>query len=317
MTDLSELDAAIVSATADLREHERLTRRIAGLDRTLAAYGVSEVGLDARLHREERDVERLDGLTVDSLLARLRGSLADDRQHREAERDAVRYQLADLHAQADLVRAERDGDCARLAELVDAAAALDEALAAKERHLRGSDDPKAAQLLTMAEERGRLVAETREIDEAVRAAHDAAQALWVATERLSSAGSWSTYDTWLGGGMIGSMVKHDRIDEAQRAASYAESRLAVLRGELADVGFGAEVAPSLSLDQTTRFVDIWFDNIVTDLAVGQRINKARETVRSAGVAVNSVAQRLHDRRAAIVDELEALNAHREALLTEP
>jgi hypothetical protein len=315
MTDLSELDAQLASAAADLQEQESLTRRIAELDRTLAAYGVSEVGIDARLHREERDVERLDGLTIDSLLARLRGSLADDRERREAERDAVRYQLADLQAQRGLVRAERDRDCARLAEFADAGVAFDEALAAKERHLRASEDPMAAQLLAMAEQRGRLVAETREIDEAIRAAHDAVRALWMATERLGSAGSWSTYDTWLGGGMIGSMVKHDRIDEAQRAASYAESRLAVLRSELADVGVGAEIAPSLSLDRTTRFVDIWFDNIVTDLAVGQRINKAKETISSAGAAVNSVAQRLHDRRAAVVDELDALGARREALLT--
>jgi len=168
----------------------------------------------------------------------------------------------------------------------------------------------------MAEQRGRLEAENREIDEALRAATDAVQALWVATERLGSAGNWSTYDTWLGGGVIGSMVKHDRLDQAQQAASYAESRLAVLRSELADVGVGPEVAPSLSLDRTTRFVDIWFDNIVTDLAVGSRITKAKETVSSAGRAVNSVAQRLHDRRAALTTELDALDARREALLTE-
>jgi hypothetical protein len=167
----------------------------------------------------------------------------------------------------------------------------------------------------MAEQRGRLVAETREIDEAIRAAHAAVQALWVATERLGSGGSWSTYDTWLGGGMIGSMVKHDRLDQAQQAASYAESRLAVLRSDLADVGVGAEVAPDLSLDRTMRFVDIWFDNIVTDLAVGQRISKAKETVSSAGLAVNAVAQRLHDRRADVVTRLDELEARREALLT--
>jgi hypothetical protein len=161
----------------------------------------------------------------------------------------------------------------------------------------------------MAEQRGRLEAENHEIDEALRAATDAVQALWVATERLGSAGSWSTYDTWLGGGTIASMVKHDRLDQAQRAPSYAESRLAVLRGELADLGVGEEVAPSLSLDRTTRFVDIWFDNIVTDLAVGDRISRAKETVGSAGVAVNAVAQRLH-RRGAVAARLGELDARR-------
>jgi hypothetical protein len=71
---------------------------------------------------------------------------------------------------------------------------------------------------------GRLEAENREIDEALRAATDAVQALWVATERLGSAGYWSTYETWLGGGVIGSMVKHDRDAlDARREALLTEA----------------------------------------------------------------------------------------------
>ena len=315
MTDLSELDAQIASAAADLREHESLVHKIAGLDATLAGHGERVSELNSRLHQEERDVERLEGLTIDSVLARLKGSHADDLERQQAERDAVHYQLAEVQAQLHLVLRERERDDDRLAGHAGAARALDAALAAKETFLHDSGDPMAAELLAMAEQRGRLVAETREIDEAIRAAHDAVQALWVATERLGSAGSWSTYDTWLGGGMLGSLVKHDRLDQAQQAASYAESRLAVLRSDLADVGVGEEVAPELSLDRTTRFVDIWFDNIVTDLAVGQRISKAKETVTSAGAAVNSVAQRLHDRRAVVVALLDELDVRREALLT--
>ena len=315
MTDLSELDARIASAATDLREHESLTHRIAELDMTLAGHGERVSELNARMHQEARDVERLEGLTIDSVLARLKGSLADDRERQQAERDAVLYQLAEVQAQLHLVLRERERDDDRLAGHAGAARALEQALLAKETFLQESGDPKAAELLVMAEQRGRLVAETREIDEAIRAAHDAVQALWVATERLGSAGSWSTYDTWLGGGMIGSLVKHDRLDQAQRAASYAESRLAVLRSELADVGVDEEVAPALTLDRTTRFVDIWFDNIVTDLAVGQRISRAKQTVTSAGVAVNLVAQRLHDRRATVVALLDELDACREALLT--
>ena len=315
MTVLRELDARVASAAADLREHDSLTHRIAGLDATLAGQAERVHELNVRLDREERDVERLEGLTIDSVLARLKGSHADDLERQQAERAAVRYQLEEVQAQLDLVLRERESDDERLAHLAGAAEAFDEALAAKETFLRGNGDPKVAELLAMAEQRGRLEAENHEIDEALRAVTDAVQALWVATERLGSAGSWSTYDTWLGGGMIGSLVKHDRLDQAQRAASYAESRLAVLRSELADLGVGDEVAPWLSLDRTTRFVDIWFDNIVTDLAVGHRISKAKETVSSAGVAVNAVAQRLHDRRSAVTELLDELDARREALLT--
>jgi hypothetical protein len=70
MTDLSELDAQIAAAAADPREHGSLTHKIAGLDTTLAGQG--ERVLNALQHREERDVGRLEGLTIDSVLARLK-----------------------------------------------------------------------------------------------------------------------------------------------------------------------------------------------------------------------------------------------------
>ena len=72
------------------------------------------------------------------------------------------------------------------------------------------------------------------IDEAMAAAAAAGQALRQVEERLGSAGSWSTYDTWFGGGAIGSYVKLDRLDQAQHAASRAEESLAAVQRSLLD-----------------------------------------------------------------------------------
>jgi hypothetical protein len=62
-------------------------------------------------------------------------------------------------------------------------------------------------------------------------------------------------------------MKHSRLDEAAQAAAYADRCLAVLRTELADVPGLSLTAPQLAVDGLTRFVDVWFDNIFTDLAV--------------------------------------------------
>jgi hypothetical protein len=51
----------------------------------------------------------------------------------------------------------------------------------------------------------------------------------------------------------------------------------VLRTELADVDGMALTAPQLAVDGLTRFVDIWFDNIFTDLAVRDRSSKPSGT----------------------------------------
>src|SRR5262249_41950619 len=152
------------------------------------------------------------------------------------------------------------------------------ALDAKERYLRQSADPRGGDLLRLAQERGRLAGELRETTEALQAAQAALDALAQVTDRLGSAENWSTYDTWFGGGAIASSVKHSRLDEAANAAAAADRRLAVLRTELAVVGDPGLTAPQLAIGGGTRFADVWFDNIFTDLAVGERIRQAQQNV---------------------------------------
>jgi hypothetical protein len=75
-------------------------------------------------------------------------------------------------------------------------------------------------------------------------------------------------------GAISSTFKHNRLDQAAEAAAQADRCLAVLRTELADVGETAATR-YVSVEGLTRFVDVWFDNIFTDLAVRDHIKQAQ------------------------------------------
>ena len=55
----------------------------------------------------------------------------------------------------------------------------------------------------------------REIKEAQVACEAALTTLGEAQRKVDSARSWGTYDTWFGGGLFSSLVKHNRIDEAE------------------------------------------------------------------------------------------------------
>lgn len=152
--------------------------------------------------------------------------------------------------------------------------------------------------------------------EALPAAATARDALAAVLASLDSASGWSTYDTFLGGGAISSAVKHSRLDEAARQAAHADRAVLALRTELADVGCVAHTPPQLVIDGLTRFVDIWFDNVVTDFAVRGRIKQAQENVGYSTRAVHEVAKQLRQRGAAINARLSAIGADRLAVLTE-
>ncbi|MCW3842061.1 hypothetical protein ONA70_18330 [Micromonospora yasonensis] len=288
---------------------ELLRRRVDEAERRLA-------GLRRAHEREQADVARLEGRSASRLLASLRGSREDDlrRERAEAELAARREVDAEVHL-AGLRRDHRAAQVRR-AELAGAPAAYAGLLDERERRLLAGADPRAARLAALAAERGRLTARARHVEEATWAAAAARDALAAVRDHLARADNWSTYDTFLGGGMIGSMMKHGRMDDAAAAARVADRRLAALRAELADLP-GQWLAPELAVGDLTRFTDIFLDNIFTDLAVRGRIRRARESVDRAGTAVARLRDRLAGEAQEIGQRLAALATERVGLLTTP
>jgi hypothetical protein len=311
-----EIETRLAAAAEAMREYEIVVRRRDELAARAEELTRQISALQAQYDDEQHDVERLEGLSLTRVWAGLRGSREDDVARERAEADAARYRLAEARARLEAVSREHSAAEARRAELADAPAAYAAALDAKETYLRQSRDARGGQLLVLAEERGQLQAQLREAGEAMAAAHQAAQALGAVRAKLGSASDWSTYDTFLGGGLIGSAMKHSRMDEAAEAAAYADRCLLTLRAELADVGELGVTAPQVTTDGLTRFVDIWFDNIFTDLAVRNRITQAQESVEHSDRMVAEVARRLADREAKDRSRLSAIETEREALLTQ-
>ena len=309
-----DIEERLAAAAADLREHQTASRRAENLRDRVAEMDGRLTGLLREHARECGDLERLERPSLARVLASLRGTLADALQRERAEADIAAYQVADARTRLDGLRREQVVVLARLADLADAPQAYATLLDEKERQLRASRDPRRSRLMELADERGRLGAEGREVEEALRAAATARRALVEVRDHLNSAGNWSTFDTFLGGGLVSSAVKHQRIDDAAQAARRADHQLAVLRTELADVP-GLSLDAELKLGAMTRFVDVWFDNIFTDLAVDNRIARARGNVERCGRLVRQVRERLTHRAEQVRVRLAEVEAERRDLLT--
>ena len=311
---VDDIEQRLASAAEALREYDVTTRRIADLHRRTDEMAAQIAALHAQYASEQKDVERLEGLSLTHVLASLRGTHADTLERERAEADAARYRVAEAEAQLAALRREHDAASARLSQLAAAPDAYARVLDDKEQHLRESGDPRRMRLLELADERGRLTGEMREIAEAMQAARTAFDALSQVQEKLGSASGWSTYDTFFGGGAISSAIKHSRLDEAAQAAAHADRCLAVLRTELADVQNVALTVPNPAVDGLTRFVDVWFDNIFTDLAVRDRIKQAERNVARSMELVRKVHESLKQRRAQARARLATIDTERHGLL---
>ena len=265
---------------------------------------------------EEKDVERLERLSLTRVLAVLHGSSRDVLAREKAEAEAARYRVAQAQQHLDAVRAELSSMGERQARLAGAPQAYADALAAKEHYLTDSADPRGARLLALAEERGQRTAELGELRRASGDAGAAAQALAEVQDRLGTAASWSTFDTYSDYGVVANAMKHARIDQAAQAARTADQRLAALRADLAELGGYQPTAPRLEIGAGVRIADIFLNNIFTDLTVGGKISEAQENVGRSVQQVRTLRDRLRDQIGTVTERLDAMDAERRQLLTQ-
>lgn len=161
--------------------------------------------------------------------------------------------------------------------------------------------------------RGQAEAERHQLREAADAGREATSALDRLDDELGSASGWSTYDTFFGGGTIPSSIKHDHMDRAADISRSADAVIAVFVRELGDVGVAA-VAETLEMSEGTRFMDVWFDNIFTDLSVRERLSQARQTVSRVRRKVADKLDLCSERLEAATARMSELEDERLALL---
>lgn len=268
-----------------------------------------------RVAAEAGDVERLESLSLTSILARLNGSRGDKLAREAVEHQAAQYEYAILQARADTDQRVVDALAARHADLPAVQARYDAALADTERRLVASGGQHAARLSELAEQRGRLTAELLGLEQAREAGRRAAEHLAAAATKLDSARSWSAYDTWFDGGMIASMVKQSRLDDVAMLIPAADDALALFTNELSDVHMSG--VRLVEMGDLTRVFDVWFDNIFTDVAVRGRIIDAQAAVQQALDGVHRIQTTLRERAQQRSDQLARLNADRIELLSTP
>ena len=130
---------------------------------------------------------------------------------------------------------------------------------------------------------------TQEIKEAVRAGEKALISLGEAKRQLESARNWGIWDM-IGGGLISSMIKHSRLDDASACLENAKMDLKIFHKELKDISdlsqMGIDIGGFLS------FADIFLDGIVADWMVQRKIDEARDQVDRVIRRVESLVREL-------------------------
>ncbi|MCG7413030.1 hypothetical protein MHK74_00210 [Microbacterium aurum] len=311
----SDTETDLRDAAEARAAHRRLGTQLGAAETAAAARRAEEADLAARLRVEEADVRRLEGVSPSRLWATLRGDLDERAARDRAEWDAAALAVAGAMHRREQAESEVVRLAAERTALGDVEARYAAALAAHERAVRSAGTgagAAAAELGQIAQGIGVATAEQREIDEAVTALRAASAALEEAFGHLQSAGGWSTYDTFFGGGMVADLMKHSRIDDSAKAFARVNRALERLRIELADIGVTG--VQGVEISDTLAVFDVLFDNVFSDWMVRDRIARAREEATRLRVRLSELERTLAERRLAVAEHLVALARRREELL---
>lgn len=138
----------------------------------------------------------------------------------------------------------------------------------------------------------------KELKEAKEAANQVIIRIDAGLNQLKSASSWGILDIF-GGGLISSLVKRNKIGEANRSLEELSISLKSLNKELSDVDISLpDAIPDMLSDE---LFDIVFDNIFTDIRVQGEIKEnliALKELRHAIVEIRDTVDRE-------IEELEA------------
>lgn len=311
MRTQEELDRELEQAGQVLERARKLETVLRDLQAQREQCCQAEAEARDVLAREEADVDELEGISLASFWARLKGEREErlDQERREAlaakaRYDAARRALEDLEGRLTSVQKERDS-------LLTQQSRYQALLEEKEELLRRMGGEQARELIRLEEENREIQRQLREVQEAASAGVEALRALEEMGFALDSASNWGTWDIF-GGGMLATMAKHSAMDDAQRLADQARWALSRFRTEMADVS--AVEVPDVEIGGFAAMADYLFDGLFADLYVQGQISDAQAGVSRSLDQVTQLLSSLDRERQTLEGNAERLERQREALL---
>lgn len=247
--------------------------------------------LEKTMLRERKDVDRLEGHSFAALLYHMSGKMDEklDTERREYYAARAKYDacMRELEAiEQDLEATEED-----LRDLADCERRYAQAMDAKRQAIEASSLPEAETLLQQEEQLAYLSGQQRELSEAIAAGTAALQTTADILQAIESAKDWATIDL-LGGGFLADKAKHDKLDDAQKNVEQLQVQLQRFNKELSDVTIRCHL--QVSIDEMLKFADFFFDGLLVDATVLDRIKQALHQVAQTREEILRVLRQLQD-----------------------
>jgi hypothetical protein len=268
--------------------------------------------LQAITDQEDRDVRRLEGLSMTALFLTILGSKEEQLQKERQEYLSAHLKSVQSQHAVQTLEGEVERLNYELVRLGDVDARLQALLEEKEALLALAGDATARQLAELSEQIGDVQTQLKELAEAIAAGQAARSGIDKVLDDLQSAQGWGVWDL-LGGDLLATAIKHSRIDDARQAVVAVQDALGRFQRELADVEQTAQFIVE-DIGQFETFADYFFDGLIIDWVVQSRIDRSLDNARATALRLDDLLAQLEARKTALQDQMNRLEESKSSLV---
>ncbi|WP_214876695.1 hypothetical protein [Exiguobacterium sp. CH10] len=309
MKDLQQIQLDLQQRIA---ERDRLVRKQKTLEKQLKEHEVIRKELLNTFTKEQRDVYDLESFSLVNTWRKLRGTFDEQRIKEVEEAARAELKLREHEKMIDELTLEHRDLQEQLERYESIDTEWETFLETKEAHL--TKDPAIRRdlhdLTNQQAQTNELIIEYRE---AIVAGKAARATITKTLKHLDSAKGWSTYDTFFGGGLFATAMKHDALDASEQTMHELQSALERFSRELADV---QEIVQELHVDRGSliQFADYFLDDIFSEWTMHGRINDSLDQVNGLDKEISQLITHMTTKMEQLGERLEEVGEKRRQLI---
>ncbi len=262
----------------------------------------------------EKGIDKLENRTLTSMFRNILGDKEKQLDIKRQEYLEASLKYNESSSAAELLEFEKDILEKKLLELPSLKKELDQLKKKREVEIMNLGSAKLKnQMNGVVKSLENNILHRNEYTQALDAAKKSLSELNYIIHHLKKAQDWGQWDMMQNRGSSGKYAKYQAIDRAKSHVPTAQHRINIFRQEILDVGIDGNQL-TINLDQLKSFSNVFFDNIISDWLVQQKIVNSLKSVQIIRNNIQEIKEYLGKKYGELQIEYDSLIIHKDELL---
>jgi cobalamin biosynthesis Co2+ chelatase CbiK len=309
---MSQVQSALQQTLQEIQNLKRVQKHLDKINLELDSANRELTVLADRLEKEYQDIKQLESLSMKSLFHKILGSKEEQMEKERQEYLQATLKYNEFKKSLEILEFERTVLQKKLVDVSLLQNKLKTLKKQREQELLNSGTGVSQTLKRIHAKLDKLEIRRKEFDDAIVAGKKSSAIIDQMLHYLEKAKNWGDWDM-MGKGRMASYNKHSAIDQAREASINAKYHLDRFQQELFDLGT-RNYNFNLQINNLQNFTDIFFDNLISDWIMQQKIKNALANVYSVRDKVDRIVHSLEIDLEEITPILNDLQKEKESII---